>query len=116
MRVLEKRGDIAIFRAMGARWAQIRRTFFLQGIILSGIGGGIGILLAWLVLTILGGYRPLALAPEVYFLDHLPVRWEPGPAGIVLAVTLGFSWLASRVALFRLKRLSVVGALGEVGS
>jgi len=41
MRVFDKRGDIAILRAMGARWGQIRKTFFLQGMTLSSIGAGL---------------------------------------------------------------------------
>lgn len=113
MRVLERRGDIAILRAIGASWRELRRTFFWQGITLSVLGAALGLLLAGGILALLHYYRPLKLAAPVYFVDHVPVAWSFKDVGIVLGITLLFSWLSSELALLRLRRMSVVRALGE---
>lgn len=114
MRILEKRGDIAILRAMGATWGKIRRLFFFQGLMLGWAGSALGIGLGVLALEILMRYRPLKLAAEIYFVDFVPARWQGGHILVVVLVTTLFSWLATQVALLRLKRLSIMQALGEV--
>lgn len=114
MRILEKRGDIAILRTMGSRWRQIRRLFFYQGLLLGWAGCALGLGLGMLGLEILVRLRPLKLAAEIYFIDFVPALWSPLHIIIVVAVTTIFSWLATRVALIRLKRLSINQALGEI--
>lgn len=114
MRVLEKRGDIAILRAMGARWSQIRRLFLCQGLALGWIGGALGISLALLGLEFLQRFRPLKLAADIYFVEFVPSQWRLSHVLWVLVVTTAFSWLATRLALLRLKKLSVIQALGEI--
>ncbi|MEM1231754.1 MAG: FtsX-like permease family protein, partial [Pseudomonadota bacterium] len=43
--VVEKHGDIAILRTMGARAAIIRRAFTLQGVLIASLGIAAGLLL-----------------------------------------------------------------------
>lgn len=47
--VLEKRKDIAILKIMGAEPATIRRIFILEGLLWSLTGGGIGMVLGFLI-------------------------------------------------------------------
>lgn len=114
MRIIERRGDIAILRAMGARWRQIRRLFFCQGLFLGWTGCLLGLGLGVLVLELLIRLKPIKLAAEIYFIEFVPAAWSPLHIAIVIGVTTLFSWLATQMALFRLKRLSVVEALGEI--
>jgi lipoprotein-releasing system permease protein len=114
MRILEHRGDIAILRAMGATWRQLKRLFFYQGLALGWSGCSLGILLGVLCLEIIRRYQPLKLEAEIYFIEYVPAEWNVSHILITFAVTTLFSWLAARVALFRLRRLSIVQALGEI--
>jgi len=114
MRILDRRGDIAILRAMGARWQQIRRLFFYQGLALGWTGCVIGLLMGLGVLEVLHRYQPLKLAADIYFIDYVPASWKVSHIVMTFVVTTLFSWVASRFALIRLKRLSIVQALGEI--
>lgn len=114
MRILEQRGDIAILRAMGARWRQLRRLFFYQGLALGWSGCALGLVLGLAVLELISRFHPLKLAADIYFIEYVPARWELSHIAMTFAVTTLFSWLASRIALLRLKRLSIVQALGEI--
>ena len=114
MRILEKRGDIAILRAMGATWGQLRRLFFLQGLVLGWVGCGVGIALGGLVIEIIDRYKPVKLAADIYFVEFVPVSWQFKHILAVFVVTTFFAWGATRLALMRLRRFSVSEALGEV--
>jgi len=114
MRILEKRGDIAILRAMGASWRQLRRLFFYQGLALGWLGCGLGVGLGLVLITVLQRAKPLKLAADIYFVEFVPARWDITQVILTLGVTTLFAWLATRLALLRLGRLSVAEALGEI--
>ncbi len=114
MRILERRGDIAILRAMGARWKQLRRLFFCQGLVLGWTGCLLGVGMGLGLLEALVRFKPLRLTAEIYFIDFVPARWSPLHIGVALLVTTVFSWLATRIALVRLKKFPVVQALNEI--
>lgn len=114
MRILEKRGDIAILRAMGATWGQLRRLFFLQGLVLGWMGCGVGVGLGGLAIEIIDRFKPLKLAADIYFVEFVPVSWHFGHLLAVFGVTTLFAWGATRLALMRLRRFSVSEALGEI--
>jgi lipoprotein-releasing system permease protein len=73
MIVLEKRREIAILKAMGAKDSAIMQIFLVQGAAIGLIGTAIGLLLggaACFYLTTV----PFPLDPKVYLIDHLPLR------------------------------------------
>ena len=49
MSVLERTHEIGIMKALGARTGQVRALFLVEGASLGALGGGLGLLLAWLV-------------------------------------------------------------------
>lgn len=49
MLMLEKRKDIFVLLALGARKKQIRNIFFLEGLMINFIGGGLGLLLGYAI-------------------------------------------------------------------
>jgi len=114
MRILDKRGDIAILRAMGATWSQLRRLFFIQGLVLGWLGCTLGLVLGLAILEFLIHFRPLTLEAEIYFVEFVPAYWKWSHIGLAFAVSMLFAWLASRLALIRLEKMSVVEALGDI--
>ncbi len=73
MIVLEKKREIAILKAMGARDSGILLIFLVQGVVIGLIGTAIGLVLGGLVSGYLAVYQ-FPLDPKVYLIDHLPVR------------------------------------------
>ena len=52
MMVMEKYRDIAVLMSMGARQAQIRRIFMLQGVLIGVVGSAIGLTVGYTALLL----------------------------------------------------------------
>jgi lipoprotein-releasing system permease protein len=76
MIVLDKRKEIAVLKAMGARDGAILRSFLYQGLVIGGIGTSIGLGLGLIVCRVLLVYG-FPLDPKVYFISRLPVEIRP---------------------------------------
>jgi lipoprotein-releasing system permease protein len=104
MIVLEKRREIAILKAMGAKDNAILQIFMVQGAAIGSIGTGIGLLIGGGICGYLNYFR-FPLDPKVYLIDHLPIRtsWPEFTATILIALaicvtaTLIPSWWAARM-------------------
>jgi lipoprotein-releasing system permease protein len=88
MIVLEKRKEIAVLKAMGARDSAILRIFLYQGGIIGSIGTGTGLAIGALLCVALRDKFPLD--PKVYFISRLPVDVRPMEFAItgVIAVVI----------------------------
>jgi lipoprotein-releasing system permease protein len=95
MMVMEKTRDIAVMMGFGVTAAQIRRVFLLQGLMISGVGTVLGMVVGFAVSWAGGHYHFIHLDAAVYSLDSLPFapRWTD--ALLVGAVSLGVSALAT---------------------
>jgi len=76
MIVLEKKKEIALLKALGAKSAAILRVFLYQGAIIGVIGTSLGLVVGY------GGCKALEaygfpLDPKVYFISKLPVEIRP---------------------------------------
>ncbi len=96
MMVGERRREIGILLAMGARPGQIRGIFLATGLVVGGVGVLLGTLLG------LGGYLFLdrvgiPLPGDVYFIDHVPVVAQTADFLLVAVVALGITLLATLV-------------------
>ncbi|HEY2850959.1 MAG TPA: ABC transporter permease, partial [Gemmatimonadaceae bacterium] len=87
MVVRDKTREIGILKAMGLRAASIKRIFLLQGLVIGVVGTGIGLVIGLLVGVAIGQWHLIALDPQVYYIDHLPVQMQP--FDVVLIVVLG---------------------------
>jgi lipoprotein-releasing system permease protein len=76
MIVLDKRKEIAVLKAMGARDGAILRAFLYQGLIIGGIGTSAGLALGLFFCKVLLRWG-FPLDPHVYFISHLPVEVRP---------------------------------------
>jgi lipoprotein-releasing system permease protein len=95
MMVMEKTRDIAVLMSMGTRKAQVRRVFIAQGVLIGVIGTAIGLVLGYALSWIGGHYRLLALAPEVYSIDHVPFAPRVVDGVLVALVAIGVSFIAT---------------------
>ena len=104
MVVLEKRREIAILKAIGAKHKTVLGVFMVQGVIIGVIGTAIGLALGGGICAFLTHYH-FPLDPKVYLIDHLPLRVTPGEfvwATLIALVICGSatlipSWWAARM-------------------
>ena len=73
MMILDKKPDMKILEAMGATTNSLRKVFFILGLLISLIGGAIGIVFASLLIVI-QQIRPLLFVPGTSL--PYPVNWE----------------------------------------
>ena len=80
MMVMEKYRDIAVLMSMGARRAQIRHIFMLQGVLIGVVGTAIGLAVGYALCYFAGHYRWIRLDETVYALSYVPfkARWTDG--------------------------------------
>ena len=77
MVVLDKKKEIALLKALGARDDALLRVFLYQGGIIGLTGTALGLLLGFVCLRFLL-YYGFPLDPKVYFISRLPVSMHPG--------------------------------------
>jgi lipoprotein-releasing system permease protein len=74
MTVTDRARDIAVLMAMGARSAQIRKIFIVQGIVVSITGTAVGLLLGYVLAWVADKWRLIPLNPEVYAIPYVPFQ------------------------------------------
>jgi lipoprotein-releasing system permease protein len=74
--VLEKKREISIMKAMGARHGQVAAIFLAEGILIGAVGVGGGIVLGGLICSVLRRYEFITL-PDIYYDRTLPVTFDP---------------------------------------
>lgn len=73
--VLEKKRDIAILKAMGARDTEVAALFMAEGIFIGMIGVGGGMILGFVLCSLLKHYEFITL-PDIYYDRTLPVTFN----------------------------------------
>ncbi len=96
MLVIEKQGDIAILKSMGASNQLIRRIFLVEGLIISGVGSIIGALLA-IGLCLLQEYGEILkiAGSGTFVIEAYPVEMQIFDFFIVFVTVFGISILAA---------------------
>jgi lipoprotein-releasing system permease protein len=72
MTVTDKARDIAILMALGARRAQVRNVFVLQGLVVGALGTLVGLVAGYAFAWIADHWRLIPLDPEVYSIPYVP--------------------------------------------
>jgi lipoprotein-releasing system permease protein len=111
MVVRDKQREIGILKAMGLRAAAVRRIFLLQGAVIGLVGTGLGLGLGLVAGALLDRYHLITLDPQVYFIDHLPVRTEPLDIAMIVSASLVVATLATLYPAARAARLYPVDAI-----
>jgi len=102
MLVLEKQKDIQILKAMGTSSLRIQKIFLSEGLLLSIIGGGAGVLLAFLIGWLQVRFKLIKLQGSTFLIDHYPVKFLASDVILVfltvILIALLASWFPSRKA------------------
>jgi lipoprotein-releasing system permease protein len=105
MLVLEKEKDMAVLQALGATPARIQDIFLKEGLLLSGIGGLTGMLLAFIICWLQQTFHLILLGGGSFVINYYPVsmKWIDFilVGATVVIVTLLASWIPARKAALR---------------
>jgi lipoprotein-releasing system permease protein len=80
--VLEKKREISILKAMGARHGQVAAVFLAEGLLIGVLGTGGGLALGFLICSLLRRYEFITL-PDIYYDRTLPVTFNGLYYGLV---------------------------------
>lgn len=111
MAVIEKRRDIGILRTMGGTGPMILRTFLAMGGVIGVLGTGAGTALGIGGAYALKRWDIVRLPSDVYFVNHLPVRLEPGDVAWVALAALALCIAATVPPAWQASRLTPVDAI-----
>ncbi|MBR4571908.1 MAG: ABC transporter permease [Prevotella sp.] len=94
MLIIDKKGDIATLRSLGARDSLIRRIFILEGWLISIIGATVGVLLGLLICWIQQQYGIVSLGSSAgaFIIDAYPVSVHYSDVALVFitVIIVGF--------------------------
>jgi lipoprotein-releasing system permease protein len=108
MVVMERRKEIAILRAMGARAASVASIFLCEGAALGIIGTGIGVGAGYLTSFLIGKYHLIHLPADLFMVSAVPVRLYPINFVLVAIATIALCVLASIYPALQARSLSPV--------
>jgi len=111
MVVTDKTREIGILKAMGMPSASIRRIFLWQGAAIGFFGTGLGVLLGLVGALALTRFKLIALDPQVYFIDRLPIQIAVTDVLAITAASLGIAMLATLWPARQASRLFPVEAI-----
>ncbi len=94
MVVMEKKKEIALLKAIGARDGAILRIFLYQGGMIGLLGTILGVSIGWLCCKFLVLYA-FPLDPKVYFISHLPVSMHPIEFILPAVIAVGICLVAT---------------------
>jgi lipoprotein-releasing system permease protein len=77
MVVMERRKEIAILRAIGARAASIATIFLCEGAALGIVGTAFGVTAGFITSLLIGKYHLIRLPPDLFMVSVVPVRLYP---------------------------------------
>jgi lipoprotein-releasing system permease protein len=108
MVVMERRKEIAIVRAMGARAGSVASIFLCEGAALGVIGTIVGVGAGFLTSFAIGKYHLIHLPADMFMVSAVPVRLYPLNFIAVAAATIVLCLLASIYPALQAARLSPV--------
>jgi len=112
MMVMEKTRDIAILKAMGATDKSIKKIFVFKGMVIGTVGTTLGVILGFVLCTILKHYKIAELTGDIYyFTTKLPVRLEFFDVFIIVSAALVICFLATIYPARQASRLDPVEAI-----
>lgn len=76
MVVLEKTKDIGILKSMGATSRSVMKIFICQGSVVGVVGTLLGCLVGFAACWAQATFQFIALPPDIYFINALPIRME----------------------------------------
>ena len=85
MLIIDKEGDIATLRAVGADTSLVRRIFTAEGVLICGIGGAVGLLLGVALVLVQQHLGIIGMPTDGFLVDAYPVELRMGDVVTVVA-------------------------------
>ncbi|WP_240635619.1 ABC transporter permease [Hymenobacter rigui] len=109
--ILERTNMIGVLKAIGATDNQIRSMFFFRGLSLTMRGMLYGNLIGLGFCAIQYFFHPIPLDPENYYMDRVPIHWDPTIIIVLNAATFLTSLLAVLIPTYLISRIKPVVAI-----
>jgi len=100
MMILDKQQNSKTLYSLGTTIKELRRIYFVQGILVTGFGGFIGVLIGVLIVWSQLAFSWLKITATLAY----PVKFEIINIGIVLATIIVLGIIASKIASSRINR------------
>jgi putative ABC transport system permease protein len=107
--IRERTSEIAVFRAMGFSAGRVLALLLSEGVLLVGVGGAVGVLLAQ---SAAGGIRGAMVATMPFFADFAVT---PATAGLCLGGALAVGLLSTFVPAYAATRRPIPDGLKAIG-
>lgn len=111
MMVMEKHGDIAILKSMGATAGSIMKIFMLEGLVIGSIGTAIGTVLGVAICWVSDTYQLIHLDGGTYYLNHLPFTVTLSDLGLVVVASLLICFVSTLYPARQASRLDPITVL-----
>ncbi|PJJ61077.1 lipoprotein-releasing system permease protein [Hymenobacter chitinivorans DSM 11115] len=109
--ILERTNMIGVLKALGATDNQIRSMFFYRGLSLTLRGMVYGNLIGLGFCAIQYFFHPIPLDPENYYMDRVPIFWDPTMVVVLNVATFLTSLLAVLIPTYLISRIRPVAAI-----
>lgn len=109
--ILERTNMIGVLKAVGATDNQIRSMFFFRGLNLTVRGMIIGNLVGVGFCALQYYFHLIPLDPENYYMDRVPIHWNPLMLVVLNVATFSTSLLAVLIPTYLIARIKPVTAI-----
>lgn len=106
MQITQKRGDIAILKAMGLSDLACRTIFMYMGMGISCIACSAGLLCATVASYLLEHY-PFISLPDAYYVSHVPARMELSSLLLVFAVIMTIAFVITWLTANSIRKINI---------
>ena len=110
MYIQQKRGDIAILKAMGIENKTVQTIFLLVGMIIASTASFCGLLLALAIGLLLKQY-PILELPDIYYVTHLPISLHWHLFILVFILVQCISFFATLLAIKKAQHINISNVL-----
>lgn len=111
MTVMEKKKDIAILKAIGAKKASLMKIFMVEGITIGIFGALIGSSSGYALCEIQRRFQIVKLDPDVYYITTLPIKISLLDTFLVASITTIICLLATLYPSYKASRIDPVETL-----
>lgn len=111
MTVMEKKKDIAILKAIGAKKGSVMKIFMVEGITIGIFGAFIGSFSGYAICEIIRRYKIIRLPEDIYYINALPVAISVVDVLLVASVTTIICILATLYPSYKASKIDPVETL-----
>ncbi|HEX2095388.1 MAG TPA: ABC transporter permease [Longimicrobiaceae bacterium] len=95
MVVTDKTREIGILKSMGLTSRRVQRIFMLQGLVIGIVGSSLGAIGGMVLTWVIDRYELIRIPGDIYFVDHLPVAYDPADVVTILVCSVLISFAAT---------------------